>query len=208
VSKRPIPLTFRVSLVFFFVVIGISHLWIHDFYFPCLPIWNTDYVVGPIRATGPISLLGAFLLALPRRSTEVCAVGVLSAFAALSISAHLYAAIFGLLFNDSPWSSFLNWTYVIFLVPVSIALFCLVVVPGSSPRSKKEAFSIALGLFFAVAQELPLQTAEGKIARGPSTAPTQGRLAQDDRIFFSRTARDCRPLPQDDGMGRTRARRR
>jgi len=118
----PLPVWQRIAFVFFFATTGLAHRFIDEYYFVQWPTWDTSYVVEPIGATQPASLLIAFLLLLPRHSFEVCAAFVATGLMLISIPAHLYVVMGHMLLNHSPTSPVLCTLYVVLAVPMTLGL--------------------------------------------------------------------------------------
>jgi hypothetical protein len=128
----------RLFFIVFFVSTGLAHEFIDEYYFPTWPPWDTSYVVEPIGATKPISLLAAFLLLIPRRSFELCAATVAVALMLIAVPAHAYAATGRLLFNHSAESPIFSTMYIALAVPVTIWLAREVFLRGSSQRIEEK----------------------------------------------------------------------
>jgi len=131
-------LSLRLFFIIFFVSMGLAHEFINEYYFLKWPSWDTNYVVEPLGATKPISLLIAFLLLIPRQSFEMCAASVAVALMFLSIPAHGYAATGRLLLNHSTESPTLCTIYILLTVPVTIWLAWEVFLRGSSWRPEEK----------------------------------------------------------------------
>lgn len=121
-SPRTMPNWLRFALVAFFAFVGVAHKLISEFYFPQMPGWDTWYITAPLVATGPLSLVGALLLAIPRRSCQLCATWGLLLLTAWTFPAHVYAATIKLIFSGLHYSPELNWIYIAMMIPVTTAL--------------------------------------------------------------------------------------
>ncbi len=132
-----LPNWLRFGLVIFFAIVGLMHGIITEFYFPQMPAWDTYYIVAPLRASGPLSLVGAFFLTIPRRSCQLVATWELLLLTVWTLPAHVYAAATKLILGGVRISPMLNWIYVALMIPVTAVLIwnAVALVRGRQRRS-------------------------------------------------------------------------